>query len=153
MAKKILVIDDDPSVRQLARRILVGEGYEVVVANNRREGLGKVEEEAPDLVVLDVLMPGRDGFAVLEKLKKTPATKAIPVVMLSASLIVGGDAISPKLRANHWLTKYYIRYFLALAVRVALSEAETAKDTCGEQEAHSHVALAENPQALSTTVG
>ena len=55
MAKKILVIDDDSSVRQLARRILVGEGYEVVVANNHREGLGKVEEEAPDLVVLDAL--------------------------------------------------------------------------------------------------
>ncbi len=81
---KVLVIDDDPSVRELLKRLLEGEGYQVLTAADGDEGLETARRERPEAITLDVVMPGqRDGWAVLKELKASPETESIPVIMVS----------------------------------------------------------------------
>jgi len=83
---KILVIDDDPDVHTLVRKILEPKSYDVVCAYNGEEGLRKVVEERPDLIILDVIMPGKHGFEVCKELKtdeKYHFFSNIPVLMLT----------------------------------------------------------------------
>ena len=81
--KKILVVDDSPSISMLMKAELEENDFEVVTASDGSEGIKKAEEESPDLILLDVMMPGRDGFETLEDLKAQETTKQIPVIMLS----------------------------------------------------------------------
>lgn len=80
---KILITEDDPLMSRMYQRIFSFEGYEVVMASDGQDGLDKIRETNPTLVLLDVMMPKMNGFEVLEKLKSDPATKNIPVVMLT----------------------------------------------------------------------
>ncbi|MEN6520215.1 MAG: response regulator [Armatimonadota bacterium] len=84
MARKILAVDDEKHIVRLVQVNLERQGYEVVTANDGKEALEKVEAEHPDLVVLDVMMPYMDGFEVLQNLRRNPATRDIPVIMLTA---------------------------------------------------------------------
>jgi signal transduction histidine kinase/DNA-binding response OmpR family regulator len=79
----VLVIDDDPSVRDLAARSLVQEGYAVHTAASGEEGLTLARQLRPDVITLDVMMPGLDGWTVLQQLKADPDLASIPVVMMS----------------------------------------------------------------------
>ena len=79
----VLVIDDDPSVRDLAGRALVHQGYAVHTAASGVEGLALARQLRPDVITLDVLMPGMDGWTVLQQLKADPELAPIPVVMMS----------------------------------------------------------------------
>ncbi len=80
---KILITEDDPLMSRMYQKIFTFEGYEVVMAADGQEGLDKAREIMPTLILLDVMMPKLNGLQVLEKLKADPATKAIPVVMLT----------------------------------------------------------------------
>jgi DNA-binding response OmpR family regulator len=83
---KILVIDDDPDVHTVVKKILEPKSYEVVSAYDGNEGLSKVVEERPDLIILDVIMPGKHGFDVCHELKtdeKYHFFSNIPVLMLT----------------------------------------------------------------------
>jgi two-component system alkaline phosphatase synthesis response regulator PhoP/two-component system response regulator VicR len=82
--KKILAVDDEKHIVRLVQVNLERAGYEVVIANDGKEALEKVQAENPDLVVLDVMMPYMDGFEVLQNLRRNPATRDIPVIMLTA---------------------------------------------------------------------
>jgi two-component system alkaline phosphatase synthesis response regulator PhoP/two-component system response regulator VicR len=82
--KKILAVDDEKHIVRLVQVNLERAGYEVVTAHDGKEALQKVEEENPDLVVLDVMMPYMDGFEVLQNLRRNPSTRDIPVIMLTA---------------------------------------------------------------------
>lgn len=84
MAKKILAVDDEKHIVRLVQVNLERAGYEVVTANDGKEALQKVQDENPDLVVLDVMMPYMDGFEVLQNLRRNPSTRDIPVIMLTA---------------------------------------------------------------------
>ena len=84
MPKKILAVDDEKHIVRLVQVNLERAGYTVVTANDGKEALQKVAEENPDLVVLDVMMPYMDGFEVLQNLRRSPATRDIPVIMLTA---------------------------------------------------------------------
>jgi CheY-like chemotaxis protein len=83
-ARRILVVDDDESVRKLVHDVLVLEGYDVTSAEDGFAALRAVEATRPDCVVLDVMMPGMDGHAVLSRLRARPTEKDLPVVMLTA---------------------------------------------------------------------
>jgi len=83
MAKKILIVEDDKFLRELIARKLKTEGYEVLEAIDGEEGLKKIKEAKPDLVLLDLILPGIDGFEVLEKKKEDPEIEKIPVMVLS----------------------------------------------------------------------
>jgi DNA-binding response OmpR family regulator len=80
--KKILVVDDEDNIRLLYQEELRDAGYEVLLAGNAEEALRKVEEDPPDLITLDVKMPGMNGFDFLKELKQNQ--KDIPVILCSA---------------------------------------------------------------------
>lgn len=84
MGKKILIVDDDPDLVDAVTTILKSKGYEVVAAYDGEEGLAKTKAEKPDLIVLDVMMPGKDGYVVCKELKADPSLSAIPVLLLTA---------------------------------------------------------------------
>jgi two-component system alkaline phosphatase synthesis response regulator PhoP/two-component system response regulator VicR len=84
MAKKILVVDDERHIVRLVEVNLARAGYEVVTAYDGVEALEKVEQEIPDMVVLDVMMPRMDGFEVLKNLQADDKYRDIPVIMLTA---------------------------------------------------------------------
>jgi len=81
---KILVVDDEPDVLRLASIILESEGYMVVTASSGEEALRMVSEGKPDLVLLDVVMPGLSGLDVCRELKRREETRGIPVIMFTA---------------------------------------------------------------------
>lgn len=84
MSKRILVVDDEPDIVEVVKTRLEMGGYEVITASNGPEGLKAAKEGKPDLLLLDVSMPGMDGFEVLTKLKADPDIASIPVIMLTA---------------------------------------------------------------------
>ena len=94
MAKihRILLIDDDPDFVEATRIVLESKPYEVIVSYNGDDGLQKAREENPDLIILDVIMPGKDGFTTAEQLKKDAELKNIPVIMLTSYAEKGGGS-------------------------------------------------------------
>ncbi|HOW59538.1 MAG TPA: response regulator [Candidatus Omnitrophota bacterium] len=82
--KKILIIDDDEDVVEAMRFVLDKRGYKVITAGDGNKGLTHARAEKPDAVILDVMMPGLDGFEVARELKGDPQTKGIPILMLTA---------------------------------------------------------------------
>ena len=95
--KCVLVVDDSLTALSLVQAVFESEHYEVVTASDGMEGLEKVRQRLPDLIVTDSIMPGVDGFAFLRKLKDNPVTRLIPVIMLTSgdlndSKIQGGES-------------------------------------------------------------
>jgi two-component system alkaline phosphatase synthesis response regulator PhoP len=83
MAEKILIVDDDSDFVEAVNMILNSKEFEVVTACNGREGLKKVKTERPDLIVLDVMMPEKDGYTVCRELKSDPQWNHIPILLLT----------------------------------------------------------------------
>lgn len=83
MATKVLIIEDDQLIQRMYEKIFTFEKFEVELASNGEEGLDKARSVSPTIILLDVMMPKMNGIEVLEKLKQDPATRAIPVIMLS----------------------------------------------------------------------
>jgi len=81
---KILLVDDDPDFLEATRQILVANKYEVVTAKDGDEGIAKAKHDNPDLILLDVIMPGKDGYTVCYELRKIAQTRPIPIIMLTA---------------------------------------------------------------------
>lgn len=84
MTKMIMIVDDEPDTIDLVRLVLETEGYETSAANSGSEAFEKIKTEKPDMVLLDIMMPGMDGWAVRTNLLEDKETKDIPVVMLTA---------------------------------------------------------------------
>ena len=121
MKKKILVVDDEPRMRRFVRMNLELEGYEVLEAENGMEALGRVREQMPDLVLLDVMMPALDGFETLDSVREY---SSVPVIMLTvkgdeADLIHGLD-----LGADDYMTKPFSPRELSSRIRAVLRRVE-----------------------------
>ena len=82
--KRLLLIDDDPNLILLVKDYLEFRGYEVVTAENGREALEVLEQEIPDMIICDVMMPEMDGYALVDHVRQDPRTSWIPVLFLSA---------------------------------------------------------------------
>ncbi|MFH1046125.1 MAG: response regulator [Candidatus Omnitrophota bacterium] len=102
---KILVIDDELNIVKVIASRLRANAYEVVTAANGQEGLEKAQGEKPDLIILDVLMPGMNGFEVLQKLKIGQETSAIPVIMLTCEGQTGNIFQAKDSRAIDYIIK------------------------------------------------
>ncbi|HZQ10235.1 MAG TPA: GAF domain-containing protein [Anaerolineae bacterium] len=109
-AKKVVVIDDEPTARDLLQRLLHAEGFQVLTAAGGEEGLRLIKAIRPDLITLDVMMPGLDGWAVLTQLKADPETASIPVIMLT---ILDDRNMGYALGAADYMTKPIDRERLA----------------------------------------
>lgn len=81
---KLLLIDDDPNLILLAKDYLEFNGYEVVTASHGREAIDILEQDTPDLIICDVMMPEMDGYVFLEQIRKNPRLEWLPVILLSA---------------------------------------------------------------------
>jgi CheY-like chemotaxis protein len=84
-AKTVLIIDDQPFFITMQETLLKKQGYRVLSASNGQEGLAKAKQHKPNLILLDIEMPGMDGFAVCQKLKQDESLKNIPVIVLTAT--------------------------------------------------------------------
>lgn len=121
---RVLVTDDEPPVVQIIRANLMLEGYEVVTAYDGVECLEKVKETRPDLIILDVMMPRKDGWSVLEDLKRNPDTENIPVVMLTALGGVSDMDRGARLGNDSYLTKPFEPIELIAIVRRLIAATE-----------------------------
>ena len=89
MSKRILIADDEPNIVAALEYLLQQGGYEVLIARNGDEALGLLEDRAPDLVLLDVMMPRKSGYEICSRIRQRPEWRHIKVIMLSAK---GRDA-------------------------------------------------------------
>jgi signal transduction histidine kinase/CheY-like chemotaxis protein/ligand-binding sensor domain-containing protein len=96
-----LVVEDDPATREVLRRLLEKEGWQVTEAENGRVGLQRLEEHAPNVILLDLMMPEMDGFAFVEELQKGPLRRAIPIIVITAKDLTVED----RLRLNGYVEK------------------------------------------------
>ena len=83
MSKTILIVEDDKFLRELIVQKLIREKYEVIEAIDGEQGIKKIKEEKPDLILLDLILPGIDGFEVLARMKDDPEISSIPTIVLS----------------------------------------------------------------------
>lgn len=105
ISKKILIIEDDPSFSRAINHIIQKEGYDVISASNGMTGLKMAKEDKPDLLILDVMLPGLDGFEVCNRLRHDPQTVGLPIIMLSAKGQDADKTTGLKVGANAYLTK------------------------------------------------
>ena len=105
MAKKILLIEDEEIMINLLQKKLTQEGYQILVAKNGEEGLKTMRETKPDLILLDIIMPKKGGFEVMEAMQKDNELKEIPIIIISNS----GQPVeldrAKDLGAKDWLIK------------------------------------------------
>ena len=104
-AKKLIIADDDPALRLLVRATLRSKEYEILEATDGPSTLALARQHRPDLVLLDVNMPGMDGFRICELLKQDPATAAVTVVMLTVQVRVSDRRRARQAGADGYFTK------------------------------------------------
>jgi DNA-binding response OmpR family regulator len=139
--RKILIVDDNPDVVEITREELLACNYEVITASNGLEGLNKAEREDPDLVILDIMLPGIDGYEVCHRLRSKPRTAELPILMYSAKVRESDREMGLRMGANDYVAKsldsapdLVRRVEVLLAKKVekeaaALAEAEAAAET------------------------
>ena len=105
MEHKVLIIEDDPATSRLVEYSLRHAGYQVIRAANGLEGIRMARSEAPDLVILDVMLPGLDGYEICHRLKGDAATARLPILMFSAKAQEIDRNTGLKVGADEYLTK------------------------------------------------
>jgi DNA-binding response OmpR family regulator len=120
--KRVLVIDDEPEIVEILKFRLANWGYEPISATTGPEGIKLTIEEIPDAILLDVMMPGMNGFEVLQKLKENNKTKDIPVIMITVAAARADIEKGIKNGASFYLTKPYEATELLEKLRAALGE-------------------------------
>ncbi len=119
--QRILVVDDEPKIRMTVRGYLEADGFEVLEAADGPSGLAAVAREHPDLVVLDVMLPGLDGFEVLRRIR---ATSQVPVILLTARTEEVDRVIGFTAGSDDYVTKPFSARELALRARAILRRAD-----------------------------
>ena len=105
MSKKILIIEDEEILLDLLQKKLTQEGYEVTIAKDGVEGIEKIKEQIPDLILLDIIMPKMGGFEVMKELQENDEFPKIPIIIISNSGQPVELDLAQKLGANDWLIK------------------------------------------------
>jgi DNA-binding response OmpR family regulator len=126
VARTILVIDDEPELVKLLDYNLSKAGYLVLSAKDGEAGLAAARKHAPDAIILDVMMPGLDGWEVCKRLRQDPSTSALPLLMLTAKADEGDRVLGLELGADDYVTKPFgVRELLA-RVKALLRRSEVA---------------------------
>jgi two-component system alkaline phosphatase synthesis response regulator PhoP len=119
-ATHVLVVEDDEDIQQLVEYNLLKEGFKVTVAENGEEGLRLARAEHPDLLLLDLMLPGMDGLTVCRTLKRDPATARLAVIMLTAKGEEADIVTGLELGADDYITKPFSPKVLLARVRAVL---------------------------------
>ena len=130
---KIVVIEDEPDILEAIRYNLEREGFRVVVATSGDEGLKTVVREGPDLLLLDLLLPGLDGLEVCRRLKLDPVTQEIPIIMVSAKGEESDIVLGLGVGADDYVTKPFKPKELVARVRAVLRRGTYREDAGSER--------------------
>jgi len=131
--KKILVIEDDKVILTIITDILEAEDFVVIGAKNGRLGIEKAQEEVPDLIICDVMMPELDGYGVLKSLRENLVTEAIPFIFLTAKSTKADLREGMELGADDYLTKPFTRDELMKAINTRLDKQRVIERRTQEQ--------------------
>ncbi len=124
MAKtKVLVVDDEEDFAKVLKVRLKANGYDVVLAHDSIQAMMTANLEKPDLILLDIMIPGEDGFSIIERLKQAEATRPIPLIFLTG--ILGGEPRAYKSGASGYMMKPYHLEKLLETIDKALGIKET----------------------------
>ncbi len=124
--KKILIVDDEKEMVELEVMRFEAHGYEVCTAYDGESGIKMVHQKSPDLVILDIMLPGADGYAVCEALKKDPRTKNIPIILVSAVDQKHDPLKAKEVGANYSFTKPYESPQLLAKIKELLQPSQRA---------------------------
>jgi two-component system phosphate regulon response regulator PhoB len=124
--EKILVVDDEEDILELLRYSLTREGYKVHCAETGEKAVASAREKAPDILVLDLMLPGMDGLEVTRVLKSDPLTSSIPIIMLTAKGEEADIVAGLELGADDYVTKPFSPRVLAARVRAVLRRGRAA---------------------------
>lgn len=119
--KTIMIVDDDDDIRLIVSAFLEREGYDCIKASSGMEALETLKKETVDLILLDIMMPGIDGFEVLDRLRKDERTESIPVIMLTGVEDREKTIDALNKGVTYFINKPFETIDLASKIRVALS--------------------------------
>jgi two-component system, chemotaxis family, chemotaxis protein CheY len=120
MKKRILAVDDSPSVRQMVKLTLAGAGYDIVEAGDGAEGLSKARANKLDMVVTDLNMPVMNGLGLIRELRKLPAYRGVPILFLTTESDPEMKQQAKAAGATGWITKPFQQDQLVAIVRKVL---------------------------------
>jgi len=132
MDKKVLVIEDDPGTLRFVEYTLEQEGYQVLSVTNGLEGLKKAQDEYPDLIILDIMLPGLDGYEVCRRLRQIPETAILPILIMSAKARQEDKDVGLKKGADDYLAKPVAPAEMLAKVETLLTS--TAQIICATSE-------------------
>jgi len=127
--KKILLVDDDPDVRLAMHVRLKANGYDTCFASDALSSVTEARKQQPDVIILDLGLPGGDGFVVIERLKRHPALAVIPIIVVSARDVSGNKERAIKAGAKVYLQKPVENAELLANIRQTLGEPEQPGDS------------------------
>lgn len=125
---KILVVDDEKNILELVRFNLEREGFQVLIALDGTEGLELARDEKPDLIVLDVMLPGMNGLEVCQELRREAVTKHIPIIMLSARAEEVDRILGLEMGADDYVTKPFSPRELVARIKASLRRARAGEE-------------------------
>ena len=140
---KIAVIEDEPDIVEVVSYNLKREGFTVVAADRGDEGLNLVRNQAPNLVLLDLMLPGLDGLSVCRQMKSDPLTRNIPVIIVSAKGEESDGVIGLELGADDYLTKPFSPRELIARVKAVLRRGPGQEDPGQERVVVNNLAIDE----------
>jgi two-component system phosphate regulon response regulator PhoB len=117
---KILVIEDEPDLLEVIQYNLDREGHKVIACRNGEQGLSRIRTDNPDLVILDLMLPGMDGVEVCRQVKADPVTRAIPIIMVTAKSEESDIVLGLGIGADDYITKPFSPRELVARVKVVL---------------------------------
>jgi DNA-binding response OmpR family regulator len=123
--KRIIVVEDERDMAELVAMRLTREHYDVEVAHDGAEGIRKIRAAAPDLVVLDIMLPGMSGTEVLKEMRTDPQTAGVPVIMLTAKSEESDVVVGLQLGADDYITKPFSMSILLARVAAVLRRGES----------------------------
>jgi len=123
MAKKIMVVDDEENILELVKALFGTEGFEVITAESGQVALDKLKSVSPDLVIMDMMMPGMSGREAVEKIRENPKTKELKIIFLTVAKFseIGRKALD-KLNVIDYITKPFDNTDLVKRAKKALGE-------------------------------
>lgn len=134
----VLVVEDEEDIRELVSYNLLKEGYQVAGVASGEDALAAVESKTPDLILLDIMLPGLDGLRVCRKLKENPKFQSIPVIMLTAKGEEPDIVAGLNMGADDYVTKPFSPKVLLARVQAVLRRAEV-EHTISEEEQESEI--------------
>jgi len=123
LKERILVIDDDASILKLVSEVLTEEGFSVITANCGEEGIKKVHQSKPNLVILDLRLPDMDGFQICQTLKKDKSVSSIPIIMLTVKSTKSSTVAGLEMGADDYIVKPFNQEELVARVKTVLRRA------------------------------